>query len=104
MKRLADHGCTVLQVAIRRLSGCSYDSTTITRNHIVLMRMLFVMFLAFCVTWFPYAVQALIIVFGYKEILSVDTAIGVMMLAKASICTYPIIYAYMNHQVQHAVS
>ncbi|GAU92314.1 hypothetical protein RvY_04410 [Ramazzottius varieornatus] len=38
--------------AMRRLSECSLDATAVSHHHMALMRMLFVMFLAFCVTWF----------------------------------------------------
>ena len=75
------------------------------QQQIVLIRMIFVMVLTFCITWLPYGAEALIITFGQKEaLLSPDIAIVLMLLAKASVCCNPVVYAYMNHEVRSAGS
>ncbi|GAU91669.1 hypothetical protein RvY_03881-2 [Ramazzottius varieornatus] len=87
-------------IADRRATSCPHMAAFVSRHHIRMMQMLFAMLLAFCVTWIPYGIHCLIIVFGHKKILSEDGAIFIMMLAKASIGTYPVIYACMNNEVR----
>ncbi|GAU91670.1 hypothetical protein RvY_03881-3 [Ramazzottius varieornatus] len=89
-------------IADRRATSCPHMAAFVSRHHIRMMQMLFAMLLAFCVTWIPYGIHCLIIVFGHKKILSEDGAIFIMMLAKASIGTYPVIYACMNNEIQNA--
>ncbi|KAK4886684.1 hypothetical protein RN001_002955 [Aquatica leii] len=64
--------------------------------------LIFIMIIAFVIAWSPYAIMALFIQFGNRNLITPSIAVIPALMAKSSICYNPIIYVALNTQFQHS--